>query len=402
MRKSASIRITYLLSRADTLGGAQIHVADLSRAMRDAGHDVSVVVGGTGPFLDLLHQRSIPVVPVDDLVQPISLKKDLKAFGALRRVLQDLRPDLISTHSSKAGLLGRVVGRSLRIPTLFTAHGWAMADAVSPAPRLVFGALEWMAAPLASRIVTVSLEDQELARRWRIRPKGGVVAVQNGVHDVDRELCSRPATDPARILMVARYEEPKDHAALLRALSSVDAPWASLDLVGSGPGEGFVRSLVTELGLSGRVRFHPIPSDVPALMAQAQLYVLISRREGLPRTIIEAMRTGLPVLASDVGGVSEVVDDGSSGMLVRPGDPTDLVEKLARLLREPDARQRLGRAGRERYERSFDFDRMARETMDVYEAVLGKGLLRPARACDRREESPLTGSVGPRRPVESV
>lgn len=378
MTAPASIRITYVVSRADTIGGAQVHVADLSQALRRAGHDVSVVVGGTGPLLDVLQERSIPVVPVDELVQPIRPGKDGKALVALRRVLRDLRPDLVSTHSSKAGLLGRLAGRSLEIPTIFTAHGWAMADAVPLPSRLLFGVSERLAAPLASRIITVSLEDSRLARRWRIHPAQGVVTVHNGAHDVGSELWSDPARDPARILMVARYEEPKDHAALLRALSSVAAQWHSLDLVGCGPGESVVRRQVEELGLSGRVRFHPVPVDVPALMAQAQLYVLVSSREGLPRTIIEAMRSCLPVLASDVGGIPELVESGLTGMLVRPGDATDLEGKLALLLRDPRMRHRMGRAGRHRYETGFHFDRMVRETIDVYEAALGTRLSRPA------------------------
>jgi glycosyltransferase involved in cell wall biosynthesis len=377
LKPPASARITYIISRADTVGGAQVHVADLSQALREAGHDVSVVAGGSGPFLDLMRRRSIPVIQLDELVQPIDPRQDGRALVALRRVLRSLRPDLISTHSSKAGILGRLAARSLGIPTIFTAHGWAMADTVRQPSRFLFGASEWLAAPLAAKIVTVSFEDEQLARRWRLPGVDRLVTVQNGSHDVPRPLWADPARDPARILMVARYEEPKDHAGLLRALSDVESLWSSLDLVGSGPGERRIRQLVAQLGLSERVCFHPIPSDVPALMAQAQIYALVSTREGLPRTIIEAMRSRLPVVASNVGGIPELVEDGVTGLLARPGDVDDLRDKLATLLREPKTRYRMAQAARERYEASFTFTRLLEETVELYEAVLGTRLLRP-------------------------
>lgn len=364
------MNIAYLITRFDAIGGAQIHVRDLATHFLEEGHEAHVLGGGGGSYAQQLGARGVPIHSVPYLARPIKPCDDVRALKNLRSVLRKLRPDLISTHSSKAGLLGRLVGRSLGVPTLFTAHGWAFSEGVSPKEAALYRLIEKGAAPLAAKIITVSEYDRRLALRHRIVSPSKMVAVHNGMPDVLENLRAKPEGEPARLVMVARFLEPKDHATLFRALAGLTSlPW-QLDLIGDGPLEESAKHLAVELGLGERVRFHGLRNDVAEWLAGAQVFLLITNWEGFPRSILEAMRAGLPVVASDVGGISEAVIAGETGLLVPRADVGALREKLSTLLRDPQLRARLGAAGRTRFEAHFTFGRMLEKTLKVYKEVL--------------------------------
>ncbi len=364
------MRIAYLVTRSDAVGGASVHVRDMARAMLDRGHEAMVLVGGEGPVTEALRAAGVPYRSLRRLVRPLRPVADALAVFETRAALRALRPDLLSTHSSKAGWVGRVAGRSLGIPTLFTAHGWAFTDGAPSGRSRVAILAERLAAPLADRIITVSENDRRLALRYRLAPPERIVTVHNGMPDVPPDLRADPAAEPPRLAMVARFDPPKDHAQLLEALAGLRGMAWTLDFIGDGPLQDAARRRVVSLGLAERVRFLGDRRDVAALLAQAQGFVLTTHWEGLPRSILEAMRAGLPVVASDVGGVREAVADGETGFLVPRGGVEALRERLARLLADPALRRRMGEAGRRRYEAEFTFERMFQRTLAVYEEVL--------------------------------
>lgn len=147
-----------------------------------------------------------------------------------------------------------------------------------------------------------------------------------------------------RLVMVARFQEQKDHAALFRALAGLTSlPW-QLDLIGHGPLEEAAKRLALELGLGEWVRFHGLRNDVAEWLAKAQVFLLITNWEGFPHSILEAMRAGLPVVASDVGRINESVVEGETGFLVPRADVGALRERLSVLLQGPQLRERLGAA----------------------------------------------------------
>lgn len=367
------MKILYVVTRSDEIGGAQIHVRDLAEELRCRGHEVVVLAGGKGPLFNQLKTRGIPYHRIPTLVRPIRPFKEALALFQLIRLYRREKPDLVSLHSSKAGLLGRVAARITGTPALFTAHGWAFTEGIPKAKRYFYLALEKMAAPWAERLITVSRFDRELALRRGVGNPEKVVAIHNGMPDVaSEEFLARPEKEPVRLVMVARFSRQKDHLTLLEALSSVpeSRDW-SLELIGSGPDRGQVVRRARELGLEAKVEFPGEVEDVASRLARSQVFVLASLWEGLPRSIIEAMRAGLPVVASDVGGVGELVSEGQNGYLVQPGDVEGLAEGLRCLLADPDLRARLGRASRQRYEEQFRFEEMADRTLEVYQSVLG-------------------------------
>ena len=364
------MRIVYLVTRADPIGGVQIHIRDLTAALQAQGHSPAVITSGSGPFVDQLRAQNTPTVVLRHLTQPIDPVRDLRALVELRAVLRELRPDLVAAHSSKAGVLGRLAGRSLRIPVVFTAHGWSFTPGVPALQAAMYRRIERLVGPLASKIITVSEFDRRLALDARIAAEDRVVTVYNGIPDIPGSLRGDPVETPVRLVMVARFGPQKDHPTLLRALAGLShLPW-ELDLIGEGPLTGQMQSLAEALGLGGRVRFLGQRTDVEQILAKAQVNLLVSNWEGFPLSILEAMRAGLPVVASSVGGIDESVRDQDTGYLVPRGDVGLLRDRIARLLASPALRLRLGASGRGRYEQHFMLDHSVSKTLAVYQDVL--------------------------------
>lgn len=362
-----------MVTRADPIGGAQVHVRDLAVAVRAQGHSATVITGGGGPFIEELRAQGVPTVILRHLSVPIGPLRDWRALREIRRTLTALRPDLLTTHSSKAGILGRLAGRSLGIPVVFTAHGWAFTPGIPSFNAVVYRQIERFAGPLSSKIITVSEFDRRLALDARIAGPDRVVAVHNGISDGPPALRADPGRTPLRLVMVARFETQKDHPTLLRALAGLQQYEWQLDLIGNGPLLSDMESLARTLGIAARVRFLGQRMDVDRILAGAQVGLLVSNWEGFPLSILEAMRAGLPVVASSVGGIDESVRDGETGFLVPRGDVELLRERLTRLLASPELRVRLGAQGRARYEQHFTLSHSVAKTLAVYEAVLASG-----------------------------
>jgi glycosyltransferase involved in cell wall biosynthesis len=340
--------------------------------MLDHGHQAMVLVGGRGPVTDQLGKAGIPFHSLRFLQRPIHPLRDLRALAEIVSVLGDLRPDLVSTHTAKAGWIGRAACARLAIPVIYTPHGWSIGQRISGPLGAVFTVAERAAARWTDAIICVCEHEKRLALSKRVAPAEKLHVVYNGVRDVASELRARPELDPVRICSIARFESPKDHRTLLQALAALRAePW-ELDLVGDGPLEAKTRGMAGELGLAGRIRFLGYLGEPAHALAAAQLFVLSSRSEGFPRSVLEAMRAGLPVVASDVGGVGESVTDGVNGLLVPAESPEALAAALGKLMAEPALRQRMGAAARATFETRFRWESMVENTAAIYATVLDR------------------------------
>ena len=362
------MRLLYIITRADTLAGAQVHVMEMAQAVIKAGHEAHVLVGLGTPYGEALQLRGIPHTQLEGLRRNISPLKDVTSLFQIRRVIRKVQPDLISTHSSKAGILGRVAARTCGVPCLFTAHGWSFTEGVPEPRRSLYRFIERLMAPLAARIICVSEADRRFAMHAGIA-ESRLVTIHNGRHDLPKvERDAAPDSRPVRIVMIGRLDEQKDHALLFSALEGLDG--FELDLIGDGPRQDELQRLAVERGLGGYVRFLGLRTDVPEQLARADLFCLITNWEGFPRSTLEAMRAGLPVIVSDAGGSAAAVDQGQTGFVVPRGDQQALHEKLEQLLEDPGLRHRMGEAGRRRFEALFTFERMYTKTIEIYYGVL--------------------------------
>lgn len=362
-------KVTYLITRADTIGGAQVHVLQLSQALKDAGGRPHILIGAGNTLLPRLQEAQVPFTSIPVLQQQISPLNEGRALLAIRRALAADPPDLLSCHSSKTGILGRLAGRSLRIPTLFTAHGWSFAEGVPARSRIAYREIERLLSPLAARIITVSEADRQLAIRTKVASARRVLTVHNGAPDVDENLRANPAGSDCNILCVARLEQQKRVNVLLRALAEINDDTWRLTIVGDGPLRTSLSQLAQELHISERVEFAGFRNDIPELMSRHQMLVLPSDWEGFPRIILEAMRSGLPVIASDVGGVREAVHDGETGLVVPHNTVGRWLHATQQLVGDPPLRAQMGKAARMRYEDQFTLARMVEQTFGVYASL---------------------------------
>lgn len=365
------LKISYLITRSDTVGGAHVHLLDLATRAQADGHTVEMLVGGGGLYATLLRDKGLRVVNLRYLVRPIKPHLDVLAVLECWRALRRFKPDIVHVHSTKAGLVGRAAAKLAGLPVVFTAHGWAFTEGIAERSRHLAVFLEKCAARLSNAIICVSEYDRQLALQMGVGNALLLTRIHNGVPEVNADQRFIPQrAGVLRIICVARLDAPKDHALLLDALDMLkDLPWV-LELIGDGPLTRDVQQKTRDLGLADRVEFSGLCNDVPARLAGSDVFVLASGWEGLPLSILEAMRAGLPVVASDVGGVSESVTDEVTGFLVPKGDKTTLANRLMRLLNDAALRRKMGLAGRAAYEREFAFDVMYKRTQQVYEEVL--------------------------------
>ena len=354
-------RVLVLITLAE-VGGAQTYVMQLLPALVER-FDVTVAAWGPGPLREATERSGARYVPLRHVRRALHPLHDLRGLLELYRLCRRVRPQLVHANSSKAGVLGRLAARLAGVPVrVFTVHGWAFKAHHGLASRLYLWADRAMR-PLTTAVVCVAEGERRIGIARRTCAADRTVVIPNAVAEAP---AAALRGEPPVVVSVGRLKQPKDFSTLARALAQLDVPYRAL-VAGDGPDrpalEAEVAALGVRLGLPGE------RDDIPGLLASADVFVLSSRSEGMPLSILEAMAAGLPVVASAVGGVPELVLDGETGLLVPPGDPAALAAGLRRLLEDP-ARRRRGVAGRERAQREFGLERFRREHVELYERLL--------------------------------
>ncbi|RYG75219.1 glycosyltransferase family 1 protein [bacterium] len=366
--KTAKPKLLYIITKAE-LGGAQSHVLDLIRGFVNS-YELHLAVGALGPLTEIAKQLGAKVHLLSRLQRSINPLADILAVRECVTLLRRVRPDLVHCHSSKAGIIGRLAGQFAGIPVIFTAHGWGFSPGVPRLRRKLALQIERAMAPLASKIICVSEFDYRLARDLKVGKKRKLVTVHNGIADSGSgSRLANTENQPPSLIMVARFSQQKDHPILFRALANVHEDW-HLQLVGSGPNLSTCQELAQSLDLTNRISFLGDRSDVAELLTNSQCFVLASQYEGLPISILEAMRAGLPIIATHVGGVGEQIERDQTGLLVPANDAAALEEALRYLVRSPELRQRMGQAGRQKFENLFTSERMIAAIGRIYSQVL--------------------------------
>lgn len=363
------MKIAYIITRSDEIGGAHIHVRDLAIWMKGKGHETHVFVGGSGVYCDLLQSHGVSFTSLKNLKRPISPLNDLKAVFELASLLDAYKPDLVSIHSAKAGLIGRLACKKLNLNCIFTAHGWSFADGVRFPMRGIYRALERMLSRLNKKIITVCETDRQLAINKSVCSSEVIKTVHNGMPDINQTLLANPVNSITNLVMIARFESQKDHHSLISALATLKHLSWKLDLIGEGDLQQNILTLVEKEGLSDRVSFLGRRWDIAEILSKSDIFILTTFWEGFPRSIIEAMRAGLPVIATNVAGIPESVSEGETGYLVEPADIPAIAERLSELISNPDLRVTMGQNARDKYVNNFTFESMANKTLSIYVEV---------------------------------
>jgi glycosyltransferase involved in cell wall biosynthesis len=335
----------------------------LMQAMAAAGHEV-VGVSSDGPLLAEVRKAGIRVETAP-IARSFNLAAHFRAYRALVALFRRERFDLVHVHTPVASLIGRLAAWRAGVPRIvYTAHGFYFHEHMAWPKRWAFMALEWLAGRVTDVLFTQAEEDAATARCAGLIRGTLVEAIGNGVDP----LAFHPAADPAErrglraaigtpddavvIVMIGRLVAEKGYPELFQAMRHVDAElWVVGERLASDHASSIddaIAAAARDPALARRIRFLGYRRDVPALLRAADIFTLPSHREGMPRSIIEAMMTGLPVVATDIRGSREEVVAEETGALVPVNDAAALAAALDRLAADPALRARWGAAGRAR------------------------------------------------------
>lgn len=375
-----------LLVLEATEGGTLTHLRDLVLGLDQAEFELTVAVGlsrgpGAEAELERFRQRGATVLvgPLQRAVRPVT---DLRALLWLRRIIRAGRFDLVHTHSSKAGLLGRLAARMANVPSLYTPNGWSFLNAeFSPRRQRLFAALERRAARWSRFILPVSAGEMQAALDWGITTPDRLVTARNGI-DLAELRRHTPltraelglASDALVAVTIGRRAAQKGDSYLLVAWQAMVAahPHAVLLLIGDGPLEAELRAQAEALGIADSVRFLGRVPRADVYLPLADLFVLPSLFEGCPYALMEAMALGRACVATAVQGSAELIESGVTGLLVEPADSDALAQALLRLAGDEELRWGLGRAAARFADEQLDVRRRVEQVATVYRRVAGE------------------------------
>ena len=339
--------------------------------------DVLVAAHGPGPLEGAALAAGARFVPLRYVRRPVNWWYDLAGFVELLLLCRRERPAIVHANSSKAGFLSRVAAAlaGVRI-RIFSVHGWAFT--IPGISRLALWA-DRAVAVLTTTTICVATCDRELGAAARTCVRESTVVISNGI-DASRFTPSlHQARETPVLASVGRVCAQKDYTTFVRALARLEQGSFRALIVGSGPQWAKIAAEIERLQLTDSVQLCGERQDVRPVLASADAFVLASAYESLPISILEAMAARLPVVASAVGGVPDIVVDGETGFLVPPADPEALADRLRTIVADGALRRRLGDAGRRRVEKHFAVEEFQRLHVELYRRELARiGVARPA------------------------
>jgi glycosyltransferase involved in cell wall biosynthesis len=329
-----------------------------------------VAAHGDGPLKAAAARLDVPFFPLTHVRRRLSPIHDPLGIVELTRLFRRLRPDIVHLNSSKAGVLGRIAAAPARVPVrIFTAHGWAYKAATGVNSRLYLLA-DRAVESLTSMVICVSENERSAGIAAGVCTAKRSVVIRNAVDVGAAPARVSRADAPVQIVSVGRLAVPKDFSTLVAAMARLPEGRAHLRVFGDGPLRSELEAQKHALGLDAAVEFAGEVPDARPQLADADVFVLASLSEGMPVSVLEAMAAGLPVVASAIDGLKEVVIGGETGFLTPPGDAAALAARLGQLVDDPSLRSALGEAGRERAAEYFSLPAWREAHFSLYRSLL--------------------------------
>lgn len=396
------VRVMRVIARLN-MGGPALHVSYLSAGLIERGYETTLVSGtlarGESSMSFVADNLGVRVVPLAELGREISPVRDVVAAWKLAKLIRKERPQILHTHTAKAGTIGRLAalmsGPARPAVVVHTFHGHVLRGYFDPFRAAAFRLLEKGLARASTALVAVSPEVRDELVRLHVAPESKFVVVRLGI-----ELEKRVHADPGlreesrRLLGVTPHRFFVGWVGRMTGVKRVDDVLlgfarlreqgvdAVLGLIGDGPDRDGMERKAKELGVIRHCLFLGYQEEVAPYYAAFDAVMLPSANEGTPVSVIESLAAGVPVVATRVGGVPDVVRDGEDGYLVDAGDFTALGDRLADLARDPERRRAMGAAARSRILERYAVDRLIGDIDDLYRSLLeakGLGSLLPPR-----------------------
>ena len=370
------------------IGGAQDNTLLTVEKCDRTRFDVHIASYPDGKWSDRAKKATEHFHTIPNLVHPIHPLKDVLCLFDLVKLFRQEKFDIVHTHSTKAGILGRWAGRLAKVPIIVhTIHGFAFHDFMSAWKRQLYINLERSAKPCTDFLITVSELNRKEAVDLNLIELENSQTVYSGINFSKLDRSSEPSQTRQKleipeewqvIAMVGRLDKQKAPNILIDAFKQViqQRPKTLLLLVGDGELQENLQEQVSKLGISQNVKFLGSREDVPEILKIADIFALSSLWEGLGRAMTEAMLVGKPVVVPNIYGIPEIVHHNETGLLFDAGDVEKLALNLIFLLQNPQERERLGRNAQQLTRQLFDADLMVDQIEDIYERMLLKKILK--------------------------
>ncbi len=381
------LKIAYLITKSNW-GGAGRYVFDLASHL-SANHDVVVGLGGNGPLKTALEGRGVRTISLPSLQRDVSLLKEISAFFDILQMLRSEKPDVLHLNSSKAGGLGALAGRIAGVKQIiFTAHGWAFNEDRSWLSTTIILFLHWVTILLCTKTIAVSRNTaDDVAFLPMVKER--LAVVHNGIGPItrysktearrllsERSLALKAVNMPAhKPLWVGTISELHPNKGLVHFIDTIvqlkkdrgaSLPHFVAVIIGEGEQRQFLEQLIQKHRLEETIFLLGRVPNAAEFLNALDIFTLTSTTEALPYAVLEAGAAHLPVIASNVGGISEIITQLETGILVRSNDQKELVEAIHLLLTAPEKRQELGKALEQHVTTAFSVEAMCHQTEQLY------------------------------------
>lgn len=375
-------KVLFVITKSN-FGGAQKYVFDLATSMPKDKFDVTVALGGSGLLIQKLNEGGIRVLPIPSLARDVNTASDLSAFFELLSIFRNERPDVVHLNSAKAGGVGALAARLARVPKIiFTAHGWAFNEERSRLQHFIIKFFSWITVLLSHKTIAVSDAVKNDARNWPLM-SNKIIVIKNGIKEPEfytkddaREKLfaladTQPTPDAFIIGTIAELHKSKGLQYAIEAFAKLAQkdPNMRYFVLGSGDEKERLDGLVKHYGLQERVFLLGFVEDAARFLMAFDVFILPSITEALGLVLLEAGHAGLPVVASNVGGIPEIIEDGETGILVQSRDSKGLAEAIKKIIDSPTMRTSLGTALHKKVLDDFLSEKALSITLALYEKM---------------------------------
>lgn len=358
------MRILYGITKSN-FGGAQRYVFNLATEAKRRGHEVSVLCGGEGALIEKLKEEKIRVVSLDKLERDISISKEFLSLFDVLKILREEKPDVFHINSSKMGGVGAFAGRLAGIKKIiFTAHGWAFNEPRPWWQKIVIKFLHWVTILCSHKTICVSKGTKKNVRNWPFVKKK-LVVIRNGIKEF--ELAPRTSEGGLVVGSTSELHRIKGLDVLLEAWSKFrKGHRGQLVLFNDGEERKNLENMAINLGISDSVIFKGFVDDARSQLSSFDIFCMPSRSEALPYGLLEAGLAELAVIATPVGGIPEIIESGTNGVLVPVENSEVLFSTLVLLAEDKELRGRLGTNLKATIKEKFSFEKMIENTLALY------------------------------------
>ncbi len=376
----SKIKICYVITKG-VWGGAQKYLFALATSLPQDKYEVYAIVGAGGILKNKLEENGVRVFEINSLQRDISILSEIRSFFQILNTIRKIEPQVLHLNSPKASGIGSVIGRLLLVPkTIQTVHGWSFNENRNIFSRILIWFFSWITVLFTDKTIVISKSEKSQALRMPFVSENKIILIKNGIKKInykDRDVVrdsllyrvGMTANDlPTNTLWLGTISELTKNKGLkfmISALSEIKTPFVFF-IIGEGEERENLENLIFSKGLQDKVFLLGFIDIANLYLKAFDIFTLTSLKEGLPYSIMEAGGAGVPVIASNIGGIPDIVDNGKSGILVKKGGVPEIKKAIETLAGNLEKRVEFGNKLKQKIEKEFDIEQMIKKTQALY------------------------------------